>query len=205
MRRSGTPTKGDLREQKILETLEELLAGKTFEALTINDLAEGAGLSRASLYFYFGSKQDALVALFAKTVEVLREKSRAAAEEPTASREAIAKVMARTRDQWLDHGLIMRVAIDQSAAVPELDALWTETADIFIDAITAVLINAGVPDNDQPDGARAMAQALCWMIERTFYRASAVSPDELRRASETCLEIWLRAAASGGGTSGSGG
>ena len=193
-RRSTAPSKGDLRELKILEVLEDLLAVKSFGALTTNDIAERAGLSRASMYFYFSSKQEALVALFAKTVEALREKSRAAADDPAAPRDAIATAMNRTRDRWREHGLIMRVAIDQASTIPELGALWTETAEIFIDAITAILVRAGVASHEGPDGARALARALCWMIERSFYYASAVSPEALDQASETCRVVWLRVA-----------
>jgi AcrR family transcriptional regulator len=194
-RRSGAPSKGDLRELKILEVLEDLLVVKSFDALTTNDIAEGAGLSRASMYFYFGSKQEALVALFAKTIEALREKSRAAADDPAAPRGAIATAMRRTRDRWREHGLIMRVAIDQASTIPEIGALWTETAEIFIDAIAAILIRAGVPSHDGPDGARALAGAVCWMVERTFYHASAVSLEALDQAAETCEVVWLRIAA----------
>lgn len=196
-RRSGAPSKGDLRELKILEVLEELLAVKNFDALTTNDIAERAGLSRASMYFYFSSKQEALVALFARTVEALREKSRAAADDPAAPRDAIATALRRTRDRWHEHGLIMRVAIDQSSTIPELSTLWTETAEIFISAIAAILVRAGVADHDGPDGARALAGALCWMIERTFYHASAVSLEALDQASETCRVVWLRVAGIG--------
>jgi len=193
-RRSGAPTKGDLREQKILDVLGELLAVKGFDALTTGDIAERAGLSRASMYFYFSSKQEALVALFAKEVEALREKSRAAADDPAAPREAIATAMRRTRDRWREHGLIMRVAIDQSSTIPEIGALWDETAEIFIDAIAAILVRAGVPEHEGPDGARALARAICWMTERTFYHASATSRAALDQAAETCRVIWLRAA-----------
>jgi AcrR family transcriptional regulator len=191
-RRSTAPSKGDLRELKLLEVLEELLAVKSFDALTTGDIAERAGLSRASMYFYFSSKQEALVALFAKTVEQLREKSRAAADDPAAPRDAIATAMDRTRDRWREHGLIMRVAIDQASAIPELGALWTETAEIFIGAITTILVRAGVASHEGPDGARALAGALCWMIERTFYHA--VSPEALDQAAETCRVVWLRTA-----------
>ncbi|MFC4856022.1 hypothetical protein [Actinophytocola glycyrrhizae] len=102
--------------------------------------------------------------------------------------------MTRTRDRWREHGLVMRVAIDQSSAIPALGTLWTETAEIFIDAITVILVRAGVASHEGPDGAPALARALCWMIERTFYHASAVSLEELDKAAETCRVIWLRAA-----------
>jgi hypothetical protein len=62
---------------------------------------------------------------------------------------------------------------------------------LFITAITAVLERAGVQAGAEPDQASAMARALCWMIERTFYHASQESREKLQKASSTCEHIWL--------------
>jgi hypothetical protein len=85
----------------------------------------------------------------------------------------------------------MRTAIDLSLTVREIGELWSRTADLFIAAITAVLERAGVQAGTEPEQASAMARALCWMIERTFYHASQESPEDLRRASLACEHIWL--------------
>jgi hypothetical protein len=108
--------------------------------------------------------------------------------------QAIETAMKRTEELWRDHGVVMRTAIDLTATIPALDALWNETADIFIDAITAILEYMGVPPGKRPDQSSAIARALCWMIERNFYQASRVSTAELTRARQTCTEIWRRAA-----------
>ncbi|MBY8885759.1 TetR/AcrR family transcriptional regulator [Streptomyces sp. PTM05] len=185
--------KGDVRERAILDTCETLLARKGYEAMTVGDIAQGAGITRGALYFYFGSKQDVVTALVARTVEHLWERSRAAAqaEEP---RQAIATAMKRTVELWNEHGLVMRTAIDLSLTVPEIGELWDRTADLFITAITAVLERSGVPAGTGPEHAAAMARALCWMIERTFYHASQESREALRAASATCEHIWLTTA-----------
>ncbi|MEU6171616.1 TetR/AcrR family transcriptional regulator [Streptantibioticus parmotrematis] len=185
--------KGDVRERAILDTCETLLARKGYEAMTVGDIAQGAGITRGALYFYFGSKQDVVTALVARTVEHLWERSRAAAqaEEP---RQAIAAAMKRTVELWNEHGLVMRTAIDLSLTVPEIGELWDRTADLFITAITAVLERSGVPPGTGPEHAAAMARALCWMIERTFYHASQESREALRAASATCEHIWLTSA-----------
>jgi AcrR family transcriptional regulator len=51
------PSKGDRRELEILEVLEDLLAVKSFHALTAGNIAERAGPSRASMDFSFSSQQ----------------------------------------------------------------------------------------------------------------------------------------------------
>ncbi|RFU88146.1 TetR/AcrR family transcriptional regulator [Streptomyces triticagri] len=191
-RRAGE-RKGDLRERAILDTCETLLAEKGYDAMKVGDIAQGAGITRGALYFYFGSKQEVVAALVARTVEHLWERSRVAAET-TEPRQAITAAMRRTIELWAEHGLVMRTAIDLSLTVPEIGELWSHTADLFIDAIRAVLERAGVPAGDAPHQASAMARALCWMIERTFYHASQDSPEQLQQASATCEHIWMTTA-----------
>jgi AcrR family transcriptional regulator len=188
--RRAPATKGDLRERAILDTCEALLADKGYDAMTVGDIAQGAGITRGALYFYFGSKQEVVTALVARTVEHLWERSRATAEADD-PREAIASAMRRTVELWNDHGLVMRTAIDLSVTVPEIGALWNRTADLFIAAITAVLERAGVQPGGKPKQASAMARALCWMIERNFYHASQESRESLQNTSATCEHIWL--------------
>ncbi|WP_020124284.1 TetR/AcrR family transcriptional regulator [Streptomyces canus] len=188
--RRTTERKGDVRERAILDTCEALLARKGYDAMTIGDVAQGAGISRGALYFYFGSKQEVVTALVARTVEHLWERSRATAQTDD-PRQAIATAMHRTVELWNEHGLVMRTAIDLSLTVAEIGELWNHTADLFIAAITAVLERAGVQAGTAPDQASAMARALCWMIERSFYHASQESREKLQEASATCEHIWL--------------
>ncbi|MQY10035.1 HTH-type transcriptional regulator EthR [Streptomyces sp. RB5] len=191
--RRTTERKGDLRERAILDTCEALLEDKGFDAVTVGDIARGAGITRGALYFYFGSKQEVLTALVARTVGHLWERSRATmeAEEP---RQAVTVAMRRTVELWNEHGPVLRTAIDLSLTVPEIGALWDRTADLFIAAITSVLERAGVRSGPAPDQAPAMARALCWMIERSFYHASQDSRATLEETSATCEHIWLTSA-----------
>lgn len=191
--RRVTERKGDVREQAILDTCEALLAQKGYGAMTVGDIAQGVGITRGALYFYFGSKQEVVTALVAQTVEYLWERSRvtAQADEP---REAITAAMQRTVELWNEHGLVMRTAIDLSLIVPEIGELWSHTADLFITAIAVVLERAGVQAGTEPEQASAIARVLCWMIERTFYHASQESREDLQKASASCEHIWLTCA-----------
>ncbi|MGV9799371.1 TetR/AcrR family transcriptional regulator [Mycobacterium sp. NPDC003449] len=183
-----------MRELAILDTAERLLDEHGYEAMTIADIAAGAGITRGALYFYFGSKQEVITALVARTVDALREKSRSAALDAARGEQAIDETMVRTEELWREHGVVMRAAIDLASSVPEIDTLWTDTADIFIDAIAEILRHMGsTTRGDSPDTAD-LARALCWMIERSFYQGSRISKAELTRARKACTEIWHRAA-----------
>lgn len=49
---------------QIIETAEELFAKKGYEATTVRDIAEQAGVNIAMISYYFGSKEKLLEALF---------------------------------------------------------------------------------------------------------------------------------------------
>lgn len=186
--------KGDLRERQILDAAETLLATRGYADMTVGEIAEAAGMTRGALYFYFASKQDVLIALVARTVQALQEKSAAALTATGPVAEVISTALERTVQLWREHGLVMRTAVDLSSTVPEIDQLWTGTADVFADAIAAVLHRAGVPTGNGPGDATALGRALCWMIERSFYQASRNSIDDLDDAKDTCQTVWMRMA-----------
>jgi AcrR family transcriptional regulator len=118
-RRRETPRKSDLREQAILDTAEVCLERESPDTMTVEAIATGAGISRGSLYFYFyfGSKQDVLTALVARTVAVLTVDARAASGDVGSSPQDIVR-NARTEKMWREHGRVMRAAVDLSSAVP---------------------------------------------------------------------------------------
>jgi TetR/AcrR family transcriptional regulator, ethionamide resistance regulator len=194
--RRTTPAarKGDLREQQILDAAEKLLATRGYADMTVGDIAEGAGITRGALYFYFASKQDVLIALVAQTVQALQEKSGAALADTAPVDDVISTALERTAQLWREHGPVMRMAVDLASTVREIDLLWTGTADVFIEAISGVLSRGGVPSGDGPGNSSALARALCWMIERSFYQASKISVDDLDDAKLTCQAVWMRVA-----------
>jgi TetR/AcrR family transcriptional regulator, ethionamide resistance regulator len=208
-RRRDAPTKGDRREQLILDAAEALLEQHAAEALleeravepvTVEQIAAGAGISRASLYFYFGSKQEVVTALVARTMEAIqRDADLLAAELDVPAKETIARSIHRIEKQWLEHGVVMRAAVDNAPLNPEVREIWRGTIDLYIGLLGEVLVRAGLPDDGSPTGARALAKGLSWMGERNFYIASATSKAEVRRVGETVISIWSAAIEVGAG------
>ncbi|MBS1676274.1 MAG: TetR/AcrR family transcriptional regulator [Actinobacteria bacterium] len=191
-RRPDNPTKGDRREQAILDAAEALLEERGLDPVTVEQIAAGAGISRASLYFYFGSKQEVVTALVARTMGVTRDDADTlAAEVDVPPQTTIERSIRRIEKQWLDHGVVMRAAVDNAPSNPEVREIWRGTVDLYVDLLGDVLVRAGVPDDGGPTGARALAKGLAWMGERNFYIASAISKAEVRRVAETVLAIWF--------------
>jgi AcrR family transcriptional regulator len=57
------PTKGDQREQALLDAARLVFREKPISQVTIDELAGAAGIARSGFYFYFDSKQALLAAL----------------------------------------------------------------------------------------------------------------------------------------------
>ncbi|WP_433058667.1 TetR/AcrR family transcriptional regulator [Dactylosporangium sp. CS-033363] len=57
------PTKGDQREQALIDAARDVFRDKSISQVTIDDLAGAAGIARSGFYFYFESKQALLAAL----------------------------------------------------------------------------------------------------------------------------------------------
>ncbi|MEB8338089.1 TetR/AcrR family transcriptional regulator [Streptomyces endophyticus] len=191
-RRKETLRKGDLREQALLDTAEALLQHTSFEDLTVEAIAKGAGISRGSLYFYFGNKHEVLAALVERTIRAVRATADTAQDEAAAPDAAMERAVRGVEQVWRDHGTVMRAAVDYSALHPVIAGAWNDTVEAFARTMTQVLRRAGVPGGDGPEDAAALAHALCWMTERTFYRAACSPEPDLARATATTIGIWHR-------------
>ncbi|SFQ25258.1 MULTISPECIES: TetR/AcrR family transcriptional regulator [Actinomadura] len=193
-RRREAPRKGDLREQAILDAAEEQLGTQTLDRMTVESIARGAGITRNALYFYFASKQDVLTALVRRTVEqVANDAASTAADTGTEPAERIVRAVHNTERHWIQHGVVMRAAVELGAVIPEIGAMWTETVERYITVTTEVMLSGGL-SAEGPGSAEDVARALCWMTERNFYYASAGEggEDALRHTSDVCIGIWLR-------------
>jgi TetR/AcrR family transcriptional regulator, ethionamide resistance regulator len=92
-----------------------------------------------------------LVGLVARTLAALRDTARFAATDRDAPpAERIRAALESTAAAWRDHGRSLRVAADNAAVVPEIDAMWGEVLDEFAAALRIVLVSAGVPDGPAP-------------------------------------------------------
>ncbi|WP_033338782.1 TetR/AcrR family transcriptional regulator [Catenuloplanes japonicus] len=57
------PTKGDQREQALVDAARAVFRDKSISQVTVDELAGAAGIARSGFYFYFESKQALLAAL----------------------------------------------------------------------------------------------------------------------------------------------
>lgn len=196
-RGQGGPSKGDLRERAILDAAERRLGLDGYEAMKVETIASEVGISRASLYFYFGSKQEVLTALVARTMQALaademiaKGAADATTERDDGGAETVRAAIDLTVAAWREHGTVMRAAVELGPMVPEIGCLWDDTVARFVQTMTTVARGAGKPRG--PVDAEEIAHALCWMTERVLYRASVDGAD-LEHTADVCHQVWTSA------------
>jgi len=67
------PSKPEIRKQQILAAAEKIFAHKGYQEATISDVAKEAGISEATVYEYFSSKEELLFSIPGETVKKTRE------------------------------------------------------------------------------------------------------------------------------------
>lgn len=196
--RTERPAKGDLRERALLATAEKLLETGRFEQASVADLAEEAGISRATFYFYFASKQallatviDAAVSQFnAQIATVLDPRDTLDGER------ALRATVAAAADLWWDHRAVLVASFQLGATVPEVYERTMTNFEIVLAPTAALLERQGrVPESRDPEEAAGLVLALMLMSERTFFDllrgpATRAQLDEVTRR---LTRIWLRA------------
>jgi AcrR family transcriptional regulator len=195
-RRRRKPS-GDDRERAILSTAEHLLAERSLQEISVEDLAWGAGISRPTFYFYFPSKEAVVLSLLDRVISEARSArdaglERAAGDARETSRQGVAAIHEALRSQLALSTTASRLCVDNA----EGRKLWLGVMDGFVDDTAAAIESERARGAALPGPrARDLAIALNWMNERTVF--ASLSGWDLSigedRAHECILTVWSRA------------
>ncbi len=129
------PTKGDQREQALIEAARLVFREKSISQVTIDELAKAAGIARSGFYFYFESKQALLAALVdQRLAEVALEMAEWDAAQGLARAE-LRRGLAAGLARWKTDGRWLREAFVTPDPGPEVehvrDRLVDESCNLF--------------------------------------------------------------------------
>ena len=195
-RRPGRPS-GDDRELAILATAERLLSEKPLKAISVDDLARGAGISRPTFYFYFRSKDAVLLTLLDRVVAEADANTRAAFDAPTGSpREGWGRALSAYYETFRAHRPLTLACAEARYSNAEIRELWAQVFESWVQ-LCATVIEAERDRGAAPAGppARDLAVVLTSMNERVLYATfSGDGPavDEVD-VVDVLLDVWLRA------------
>ena len=195
-RRPARPS-GDDRELALLATAERLLADRPLSAISVDDLARGAGISRPTFYFYFASKDAVLLTLLDRVVAEADAASLAVFDSaPADHREAWRRAITAYCETVRRHRGLTLAWAEARSTNPEVRELWARLFEGWVE-LSAAAIEAERARGTAPAGvaARDLAIALNSMNERVLYATfsgdgPAVPEDDV---VDVLLAVWLRA------------
>jgi len=196
-RRARRPS-GDERERAILATLERLLAEKPLHAISVDDLARGAGISRPTFYFYFASKEAVLLSLFERMLAEARERQGDPAaglgDDPEAE---VRRSISAFHETFRAHRAVTLAGADAAVTSDELREMWSRVMEGWVgkaaEAIEAERARGAAPDTAIP--ARDLATTLVRMNERVLHTSFAGLPPAVPedRVVDVLVAVWLAA------------
>lgn len=188
---------GDERERAILSTAERLLEQRALAEISVDDLAQGAGISRSAFYFYFPSKDAVVLTLVDRVMEQAgaardRALERQASNPSAAWRDGIESFY----EVFGAHRPVIRAVTDLSATNAEARALWSQAMDGWVSQVSE-LIEAERARGAAPGDveARDLATALVQMNERVLHAIFIEETPAVRELHviDTLTHVWRSA------------
>ncbi|AEV86340.1 TetR family transcriptional regulator [Actinoplanes sp. SE50] len=176
--RRRSPSKGDLREQAILDTARDLLTRKPLAEITIDELAAGARISRSSFYFYFDSKLAVVVALLHGLAGELGRDSEAWLDGTGPDAPALRRSLTALAVLWRDQGRLIAGALAAAPGCPPIARWRAGLREAHVDLLAARITRdraAGLAPDGPP--ARILAELIDDL--RTAAFAAATDPQAL--------------------------
>jgi AcrR family transcriptional regulator len=186
---------GHRNEAALLEEARQLVLSGKFQETPIREIAEQAGISRQSFYFYYQSKEELLAQLVTETIlraQAWREGfSDADWSDPAA---AIRRIMTVSVNNWREQSAVLGAASEMAPRAPVILEHWREvgenSADFLADKLCVVTTNDDLRDRD---AAWNMLMVMMWMLERNCYMHMVHGSDESDAAlAERLSMIYIR-------------
>ncbi len=195
------------KRQAVLAAAEEAFLGAGYDAVTMDDIAEAAGVSKQTLYSYFGTKDQLFIALVtamtSSTSDAVHAGESATAPGGEDLEGHLVALLSRQLDAVLQPRLLKlrRLVIGEVPRFPELArAVYEHGPQRAIDSLTTMLAGAQAQGRlDVPDPRRSAIQ-LNWLVmgepvnHAMFLGDDAVPAADDRRAHvEAAVRTFLRA------------
>jgi AcrR family transcriptional regulator len=101
------------RRQRLLEAAAQAFKEKGFEATSVNDIAAGMGSDRASVYYYYGSKQEIYLDLIRQAVDQIVVIAEAAAADPAPATVRLRQLIEATMDGYERHYPYLHIFVQE--------------------------------------------------------------------------------------------
>jgi AcrR family transcriptional regulator len=180
----------------VLGSLDRLLQTRSIAEVTVEGIAEGAGMSRSAFYFYFASKHDALAAAVRTINDAMLERGQPWLNPVpgTDPGQALQRSFAGIAEVFEEHRHLISAVAEGAAIDPGLRELWQQWIEDFVGAVAPRIEAERAAGRALPGPeAEALARTLLWGNERAFY-IEAIKPEpDLQGVAAIIATVWQRA------------
>lgn len=156
VKRRGGPTKGELREEAILDATRRLVTERPLAEVTIDDIAAAAGITRTAFYFYFPTKQAVIATLLDQVWERFGQTHGwLATTGPSVG--ALREQLRQVAGMWQENSAIF-ACVTSAVGHPHLDEFMGRAKRRFVDKLAEKIRRDGVTASE--DDAAALARMV---------------------------------------------
>lgn len=171
------------RPSQIVSAAVELFRDRGFEATRLEDVADKAGVSKATIYLYFESKEDLFYALIREKVVPLLEQTIAQADSFKGPASDFLRMKAQGLGRLFAHseqGAILKLVTSEARRFPELATYYREEVPARALENIAKVIQRGIDEGEFREcDTRAAAAAFMFPLLMTGIWMNSVGPDEI--------------------------
>jgi AcrR family transcriptional regulator len=188
------PSRGEERRAALLAALRTLLDSRPLADVSVEDIAQDAGVTRSAFYFYFPTKAAAVAAILRGVFnDMIAATSDFFEREHGTPRERLRDSLSRGAAAWLKHGTLLVALLDAAGSDPDIRKVLDQWVDAYAE-LTAERIEAERKSGRAPDGvdARSLARVLIGMNQRAFERdlRDGASERQVRRTVAALVDVW---------------
>ncbi|PCJ71923.1 MAG: TetR family transcriptional regulator [Rhodobiaceae bacterium] len=179
--KTSTLKRNNERPRQILNAAIELFCELGFEAARLEDIADRAGVSKATIYLYFESKEDLFFALIRENVVPMVDETISQMESFEGPASDFLRFKAHTLGHTLaytNQGAILKLVVAESRRFPEIaDYFRTEVPERGIENL-AKLIQRGIDDGEfRPCDAKTAAALFMFPLLMNGIWMNSLGPD----------------------------
>lgn len=162
-----------MTRDEILEAAAQIISQKGYHAASMQDIAQAVNLQKASLYHHVSSKQEILMILLNRGIDLLTERLEAVVVQPVSADEKLRQAMFTYLQTLAEYESLSAVLLlEHRSLEPDLHDLHIPRRDRF-ERIWRDVIQEGMDQGvfacDSPSiAARAVLGVMNWTI--TWYR-----------------------------------
>jgi AcrR family transcriptional regulator len=189
-------TPPDTREA-ILSAMEQLLEDRRLDELTVVDLIQAAGISRATFYMYFESKHAAVAARAEGIMEQIHDLWAPWLERPgPGDRETLEELWRGSIELWREHRALLMAAAEAWRADGAVSESWSVLMKRYAGTVHRHIERAQAAGTAAPTpDAGILATLLVWLNESALYIAFSTpnqTPEDDAALAQALAAVWLR-------------